>query len=382
MSSRFSLTRIGLGRATFTLSALCAVAALSTAQAQGEEESRLERIWSHAELFSGDSDSMIDAVTLSGRLQFDQANVDSDEDFSTTDLRRFRFGLKVDFLDHFRFHGEAEYDPNGGDLNYLRLTDAFLSWSRSDSLALKLGKQSVGFTVDGETSSKELLTIDRNNLTNNIWFTQEYIPGISASGETNRIVYTLGYFSSGAANRGFGDSNGEEFVLATIGHDFAAKLGAREALLRLNYVDNKPDIHNTFTRPFERITSLNFTFERDRWGVRSDVSAADGYFGQSDIDGFVVMPFFNLKPKVQLVTRYTFVESDDVHGIRLPRYTREVQPGRGDEYREIYVGVNYYWFGHKLKFQNGLEYADMTDRSGSGADYTGWTWTSGFRVSW
>ena len=358
------------------------VASVSTAWGQNDD-SAFDRIWSNASLFAGDESSFVDAVTLSGRVQFDQANVESNSgDFSDTDLRRFRFGVKIDFLDDFRFHAEAEYDPNGGNLNYRRLTDTYLSWSRSDALELTLGKQGVGFTMDGQTSSKELLTIDRSNLTNNIWFTQEYIPGISAAGEKGGIVYNVGYFSSGAADRGFGDSNGGEFVLATIGHDFADKLGAREALLRFNYVDNEPDLHNTFTRPLEQIGSLNFSYEQDRWGVRSDFSKAKGYLGQSDLDGFTVMPFYSFSPKLQVVARYTYLDSDDVNGIRFPRYTANVAQGRGDKYREIYLGVNYFWYGHKLKFQNGLEYADMSDSANDGGAYTGWTWTSGFRVSW
>lgn len=363
-------------------SAPLSIAPLSVASAQSEP-SGFDRVWSHASLYSGDAESFVDAVSLSGRVQFDQANVESDNgDFSETDLRRFRFGVKIDFLDDFRFHAEAEYDPNGGDLNYTRLTDTYLSWSRGDGLTLTLGKHGVAFTMDGQTSSKELLTIDRSNLANNLWFTEEYIPGVSAEGEKAGILYNVGYFSSGERDRGFGASNGGEFVLATIGHDFAGALGADEALLRVNYVDNEPDPLNSFTRPLEEIVSVNFSYEKARWGLRSDISEAKGYLGQSDLGGFTIMPFYNVKPKVQLVARYTFLDSDEVNGIRLPRYTTNVGGGRGDQYREIYLGVNYYWHGHKLKFQNGLEYADMRDRANDGGAYTGWTWTSGFRVSW
>jgi phosphate-selective porin OprO/OprP len=347
------------------------------------DDSSYDELWSRATLFTGDADSAVDAVTLSGRIQFDQANVQSDSgDFSTTDLRRFRFGVKVDFLENFRLHAEAEYDPNGGNLNYRRLTDTYVSWSPADAFALTIGKQGVAFTLDGQTSSKELLTIDRSNLANNMWFTQEYIPGISVEGEAKGILYNVGVFSSGEADRGFGKSNGGEFVLATIGRDFAERLGVREALLRFNYVDNEPDPRNSFTRDLERVQSVNLSVEDGRWGIRSDISTAKGYLGQSDLDGLTVMPFYNLKPSVQLVARYTRLDSDDDNGIRFPRYTRDVVDGRGDDYRAIYLGVNYYWYGHKLKFQNGLEYEDMRDRAGDGGAYTGWTWTSGFRVSW
>lgn len=38
--------------------------------------------------------------------------------------------------------------------------------------------------------------------------------------------------------------------------------------------------------------------------------------------------------------------------------------------------------GHKLKIQSGLDYADMKDSANDGGAYQGWTWTTGFRLSW
>ena len=55
---------------------------------------------------------------------------------------------------------------------------------------------------------------------------------------------------------------------------------------------------------------------------------------------------------------------------------------RGDRYNELYFGANYYFFGHKLKLQSGLQYADMNDRARDGGDYSGLSWITGLRVSW
>ena len=359
-----------------------AIAHAPAASAQSDE-SALERLWSSATLFEGDGDSVIDAITLSGRVQTDLVRVESNAgQLSDSDLRRLRMGVKIDFLDKFRFHAEAEYDPNGGDLNYKRLTDTYFSWNHSDAVNVTIGKHGAAFTLDGQTSSKSLLTIDRSNLANNIWFTEEYIPGISVGGEKGGIIYNVGVFSSGERDRGFGDSNGGEFVLTTIGHDFADRLGANRALLRFNHVDNDPDPLNSFTRDLEEVNSLNFIYEKNRWGLMADVAAATGYLGQSDLEGFTLTPFFTLKPELQFVARYTHLDSDDINGIRFPRYTRDVAAGRGDEYREIYLGMNYFINGHKLKIQNGIEYSDMHDTAADGGEYTGWTWTTGFRLSW
>lgn len=364
-----------------TIAVLAGLAA-STALSQ-ESEERFERLWSHAQLHEGADGSIVESIVLSGRFQVDQTNVDSgDADFSDMDLRRFRFGAKLGFSGNITFHAEADFDPSGGELGYQRLTDTYVSWNPSDSFALTVGKQGAAFTMDGQTSSKEVLAIDRSNLANNVWFPEEYISGITAGGEKSGFVYEFGVFSSGSRDRGFGGSSGGEFTLATLGYDFAEAMDADQALLRVNYVDNEPDARNTSTRPLREVLSVNFAFESGRFGIRSDVSGAQGYLGQSDIWGLMVMPYLNLSKELQIVTRYTYLDSDDPNGIRFARYEREVAAGRGDEYSEIYIGVNFFLYGHKLKLQSGLQYADMADRAADGGVYTGLSWTTGFRLSW
>ena len=365
---------------------LCLLLGLAALDASAQDDADpYDRMWDHANLYEGDAESLVQSVVLSGRFQFDQAYVNSDLDddsLSDLDLRRFRFGFKTRFQGNITLHTEAEYDPNGGNLNYLRLTDTYVAWSPSDAFALTVGKQGASFTMDGQTSSKELITVDRSNLTNNLWFTEEYITGVTAGGEKSGLVYELGYFTSGEKDRGFGDSNGGEFLLATIGHDFGEALSSEKALLRLNYVDNEPDPLNSFTRPFERVLSLNFDYAQAGWGIRGDVSEGLGYLGQSDVVGFMAMPYWNLSEEMQIVTRYTWLESDNPNGVRMGRYERDLVSGNGDEYNEIYVGFNYYWYGHKLKLQTGIQHVDMQDSAADGGAHEGWSWTTGFRLSW
>ena len=63
-------------------------------------------------------------------------------------------------------------------------------------------------------------------------------------------------------------------------------------------------------------------------GERADLSAAGGYLGQSDMWAFQGMPFFNVTPKLQVVGRYTFIDSDEPNGIRLATYESRVVSGR------------------------------------------------------
>ena len=83
----------------------------------------------------------------------------------------------------FTFHSEVELDPQRHDPFYVRFTDFYVQWTKNPRWVLTVGKQSAPFTLDGANSSRELLTIDRSNLANNIWFPQEYIPGSECLGQ-------------------------------------------------------------------------------------------------------------------------------------------------------------------------------------------------------
>ena len=50
-------------------------------------------------------------------------------------------------------------------------------------------------------------------MTQNIWFTEEYIPGVSVKGEGKGLIYFVGLFSSGEKDPEFGDFKGGKFFL-------------------------------------------------------------------------------------------------------------------------------------------------------------------------
>ena len=66
-------------------------------------------------------------------------------------------------------------------------------------------------------------------------------------------------------------------------------------------------------------------------------------------------------------------------GCHVTRYERDLA-GRGDEMQEYFVGINYFFYGHKLKWQNAIQYTEM-DNLGTEV-YEGWGYTSGLRISW
>jgi phosphate-selective porin OprO/OprP len=358
----------------------------ASAQTSSSKEvpSTYDRVWrDFTELYVDDSNPVVQRVMLSGRFHYDFADVDADEgDNAEWNVRRLRIGPRITFFKKFLLHSEVEIDPQRHDPFYVRFTDFYVQWTKNPKVVVTVGKQSAPFTLDGANSSRELLTIDRSNLANNIWFPQEYIPGVSLSGRRAPWVYRVGLYSSGAMNREFGEFNGGTVTLGVIGYDFAPKLGVKEAMLTGNYVYQTADRNNTFTRQLDHIGSINFRFEDKKWGARADYSLASGYLGQPDMWAVQSMPFVNITSRVQVVGRHTYIKSDRQNGIRFATYESRVVPGRGDEYNELYVGANYYIYGHKLKLQTGVQFAEMNDKAGDGGEFSGVSWTTGLRVGW
>lgn len=363
--------------------ALPGAAAAQTAAAK-KAPSAYDKAWaSFTDLYADDTNPVVQRVLLSGRFHYDFATIDSDQrDHHEWNVRRLRIGPRITLFRTFTLHSEVELDPQRHNPFYVRFTDFYLMWTKSPRVVLTVGRQSAPFTLDGANSSRELLTIDRSNLANNIWFPQEYLPGVSLSGRRAPWVYRAAVYSSGAANREFGEFSGGTATLGLLGYDFAPKLGVREALLTGNYVYQNPDRDNTFTRQLEHIGSINFRIEDTKWGARADLSTASGYLGQSDMWAFQGMPFVNVTSKFQVVGRYTLIDSDAPNGIRLATYESRIVAGRGDEYKEMYLGANYYFYGHRLKLQTGVQFADMNDRANDGGEYSGIAWTTGLRVGW
>ncbi|MCP5548795.1 MAG: hypothetical protein H7A50_15620 [Akkermansiaceae bacterium] len=353
-------------------------------------------LWGYSVLYSNGDNPVIQKLAFTGRAQFDYVHIDGegmrtggvpDEDLHYDDFndRRLRGGFKGQFFKDFTAHVEADFQYDE-DPVYQRLTDANIAWTHSDALTIKVGKQGMEFTLDGATSSKELITIDRNNLSNNLWFTYEYIPGITASGEVGNWIYNTGVFSQGDEDKEFGDFNGGTSWLAAVGYDFKNCLGADEALLTANYVYNEPTTTggSLFTnRSLQHIGSLNFRYQDEDFGFRADLSAADGYAGQPDLWGFVAMPYYNITDKLQVVGRYTLIDSSGDNGVRYGGYESSlVVSAKGDFYQEGYLGLNYYLYGHKLKLQTGLAYISMDDDANDGGEFDGISWQTGLRIAW
>lgn len=352
--------------------------------ADAAEDSVFDRIWRHATLYEDAGNPTIQKFALRGRLQVDSAWFDADEgEFSDAFIwRRFRFGFKADLFQDWVVHVEADIDLDEslGDM-YTRLTDAYVGWAPGDYLALKVLKQSARFTLDGATSSTKLLTMQRNNLSNNLWFTNEYFTGVGAEGKIDqRWRYRAGIYSSDGSPE-LGRFDAGWFTLLSLGYRFAGMPESDSGMIRVDYVYNDED-PNSATRDFSQVLSLVTQWKTGAWGLRTDLAGGTGYAAQSDVWGVVLMPSFDFSPLVQTVLRYTYMSSTGDNGLQLTRYADRIVQGRGNEYNEIYAGLNVYFYGQKLKWQTGLEYDSMADAANDGGEYSGWGLSTGLRVYW
>jgi phosphate-selective porin OprO/OprP len=344
-----------------------------------------DKAWSYMTLYSNKDSNGVQKFAFVGRIQLDSVWVAPNDHESWNDVawRRFRAGLKMDFLHNWVAHIEADFDLNK-DINdwYTNLTDAYISWSPTNDLKVKILKQSVGFTLDGDTSSKNLLTLERNNVTNNLWFTEEYFNGALVSGKfAENWSYKASIFSSDG-NPEWGWVDASWFTFLSIG----VKWGNTK--LNADYVYQDED-ENANTRDFEQVLSLNGQWQEAPWGLRGDLAFGKGFEnqGQSDAWGLYLMPYYDINKYTQIVLAYTYVDGDGGNSVRLNRYENKVLEsnaigGRGDRYNEVYGGLNVYFYGHKFKWQTGLSYATMDDAANDGGEFKGWTINTGLRIYW
>src|SRR4051812_20076091 len=256
----------------------------SAAQETAPEKSTFDKLWDIPTIYKNKDSDFLNELRVVGRFHLDQYNLDSDLGHdSDWIVRRLRAGIKAELFHHLTAHVEVDFSPQLDNPAYQRLTDAYLAWKFSPEFTLTVGKQRAKFTLDGSISSTELLTIDRSNVANNMWFPDEYIPGVTVSGNVGQWVYNVGVFSGGTASKEFGNLDAGEFVLGSVGYDFAKQFGVKKALLRLDYLHNERNRESTFTRSLENVGALVFVFDNTRWGFGADVVRATGFAGQGDL---------------------------------------------------------------------------------------------------
>lgn len=351
--------------------------------------STFDKIWAVPTVYKGGADDVLNEVRIVGREHIDwyqfRNGSTQDSDFVN---RRTRLGTKVQFLKDFTLHVEGDFNLEVPHPLFNKYTDAYVKWAPSKAFAFTVGKQSVRFTLDGATSSNNLLTIDRSPLAYNLGFSEEYLPGAQIEGDVGLWSWKLAAFSSGAADRDFGAFNAGTIGFASLGRDVSEFTGLKKSSLRFDYFTQSNDAQNTTGTPkaFSRNHAQGFSLVSQNaqgpWGLDAEVALTEGQGSQSDLKGIQLSPSYSFNQDWQAVARYTRVVSALNNGVSFARYESMLTSGKGDRLEEVYLGLNRYFYGHKLKFQVGVQHTKMVDSAHDGGAYAGWGVTTGLRVSW
>jgi phosphate-selective porin OprO and OprP len=368
-----------------TIVILLSIACFASVSGQNAKKSVYDEIWSKVVWYENEENDVLHKLAFTGRLQGDYHSFDDDvgrTSESDYDWRRFRVGLKASLFNRLTLHSEADMNLNDPSPLYKKLTDTYLLWTTGGGVRIKVGKQSAPFTLHGSTSSKKLYTLERGKVASNIWFSNEYYSGLSFSGTKNNWEYFTGIYSSDLGSEFDEAFDYGSFGVFSVGYNFKENLELDNALVRIDYVKQQEDSTNPSKQPdHKNVTSLVAKFEKDNLHLWTDLSFSDGYGSQNDLFGLQLMPFYDITDKTQAVFSYTYLQSSGGDAIKLTRYEKDLFSGKGTKLSESFLGLNHFFYGHKLKWQNAIQYSEM-DTTTSGDNYDGWGFTSGLRISW
>jgi phosphate-selective porin OprO/OprP len=372
-------------------------------------DTAFDRAWSAFTLHKDDDNQILQEFSLQGRLHVQSIYGESNGDsFNTSDYkdagndetvwgedfeaRRARFGFKSKWFQTWKLDGMINVDVDGmdntgSDTLYKDIYDLMLTYAPSDAFNLSAGKTKVKFTREQETSSNNILTLERSLLSNTLFPGELTGVWTSGKGIAGGWLYELGFYGNDR-QREFSDMDGGEIILAKIGYDYAEKAGFDTAVASVHFMTNsEPNYKPTNTPEYTTGTSPNFKnsiaitndISQGRFGLVTDVLFASGDGSQSDVMGITLIPSYYIAQGLQLVGRLQVATCEDSNDLRVPsRYERLVSGDdeRGNTYASAYAGLNYYLYGHKLKLMNGIEYSHL-----GGGDYDGYTFMSGLRFS-
>lgn len=360
-----------------------------------------ENLKTFGQLYKNEDGQFIQGVKFFGRFQYNYAYINGNDvngdnfDQSIDEIRRFRLGAEIKFLNGFKLKGnvnliEDEARSGGGSqLAYQDFDELLLSYTKKDIAGLDAvtffyGRHKVAIGHESHTSSKKLKTVERSALSNKIYGNR--YTGFTLVAERGDWEGAIGYYSL--------DENDALGSLDNHGH--ALYVSSRQALAGgaltfdffYNLASDKPQGSSGGDElgvGYKWVASA--TYEKKFAGWNLAVNAVYGNNGSTDYTGkadrggsfygLMVMPStYLIEDRLEFVARYSYQGSERSEGIRAySRYFRasvhggDVSGGRGDSHHSLYAGLNWYLCDHNSKVQLGIEY-DTLETSDGNADAT------------
>lgn len=348
-------------------------------------------LWSLATLYKNVGNPVLQEFALQGRVHlqyaagrsdqggFSSGDLPDDARWGDIDVRRFFAGFKATLFQDLKINAQAVVNADWGPV-YAGLYEVYGTWAVNDQCQIGLGKYEIKFGREYEISSKEIPTIERSLLLNQV--AGSLLSGVWVSGKNvaGPWFYEAGVFASDVQEE-FTEFQAGALFLAKAGCDLKTRTGLDRSTFALHWIHStKPGEDGG--KPYDDALALAGDFKDGKWGATVDLVHASGA-GVPDVTGLSVISTFDLAKTLQLVGRCQLADSNGNDGLRLMNRYERLAPdvtdgGRGDAYQAAYLGANWFLCGHKLKLMTGLEYAHMHGES-DGGDYDGFTWSGGLR---
>ena len=327
---------------------------------------KFDDIWGMSALYGERGNNDKPFIKLRGRYHGQQYWADgdaaSDNDWEN---RRIRLGLDVTLSERLEFAFDFNMYRQGGDSLVNNFDFISLNYAISDDTEISVGKlRRNPLTREDGTSSNKILTIERSILS-----TRFFMDNVGGG----YVNHKEGSWTLGAGI--LKGSTEEDLRLPSLDGATMLQVNIANQIsditeIRLDYLNNSGDPDNNDVEPFRHVVSLNSSTQSGPTGLITDIIYAEALpEARGDLFGIVIMPHHMLTQRLQLVGRYTFTSSNEGNGIRIPRrYERATVPEEfefGDKHQALYAGLNYYFYGHKLKLMSGVEYTDFGNESGN-----------------
>ncbi len=332
----------------------------------------------------------INSVKLSGRLHVNAAYTEGDvngSDFDDTylELRRFRVGTAIQFLNDFTLVAAADFNKNSAvddvRFGYKQMDELYLNYSLGNSIGLEnvniaYGRMKHKFSAEGTTSSNSLKTVERSVLANH-FYGGVRATGVKVSAKSGPFDGALGFFSTEQDSKeisGWGHGTAIYGSLA-----YACPCGGT---LTLQGLSNDVDAGDDDRFGYDWAASLAYTNKFGNWDLLVNAIYGEETNGDNT-SGIIIMPStFIVADTVEFVARYEYATSDG-NNISLSRYAADASGAgaRFDERHALYAGLNYYVCGDNAKVQIGAEYETAEGSSKGAADADATTLWLGFRSS-
>ncbi len=338
-------------------------------------------------------------LRVGGRLQVQYAGLNTDienaGDPAATShffLRRAYVTLRTDFGPDW--NGIVSYDFAAGTFD-----NAWIQW-RKDTWTVDVGLRKVNLGYEERISSSALKALERSGMTR--FFVEENNGrrlgagsrriGVFADGRSGKFFYGAAItnperavtFTNSAAP---GNNTNNNFAYwANGGYNGTFEGGTFVVGGGIGLLPDQGG--KSGTAPFGvgtgndlSIFSVYADINRGPFGLVAEYMAADVERGASATEdakpwGFFVQPSYALNDKIELVARYSYVDSDG-RGVNLSDGVRSA-PGGGthDKLTEVFLGGNWYIKQNDLKLQAGYVYGKSEDTV-TGGDAS--AETNGFR---